>query len=122
MPDENSAEVRLFFEKLKDNDTLWVPILWWYEITNVLVVATRRNRITQMDMERILSLLDQFNFKTDYWDGTSYSHEIYETAQLYILSAYDAAYLELASRKNCNLASLDKKLVEAAQKAGIKAF
>ena len=38
LPDESSTKVRFFFEKLKDDDTLWVPILWWYEITNVLVV------------------------------------------------------------------------------------
>jgi len=122
LPDEFSSEVRLFFEKLKDNDTLWVPILWWYEISNVLVVSSRRNRLTRMDTERILSLLDQIDFKTDNLDGTPYSREIYEIAQLYALSAYDAAYVELAGRKNCNLASLDKKLVEAAQKAGIKTF
>ncbi len=122
LPDESSSKVRFFFEKLESDDTLWVPGLWWYEITNVLVVSTRRNRLTHMDTERILSLLNQIDFKTDNLAGTTYSQEIYEIAQLYALSAYDAAYLELATRKNCNLASFDKKLVEAAQKAGVKTF
>lgn len=122
LPDECSEDVKFFFERLKDKDTLWVPILWWYEITNVLVVSTRRNRLTHLDTERILSLLNQMNFKTDNWDGTPYSREIYEIAQMYALSAYDAAYLELATRKNCNLASLDKKLTEAAKIAGLKIY
>jgi predicted nucleic acid-binding protein len=122
LPDESSTKVRFFFEKLEGDDTLWVPGLWWYEITNVLVVSTRRNRLTHMNTEKILSLLNQMDFKTDNLAGTTYSQEIYEIAQLYALSAYDAAYLELATRKNCNLASFDKKLVEAAQKAGVKTF
>ncbi|MCI0470461.1 MAG: type II toxin-antitoxin system VapC family toxin [Candidatus Aminicenantes bacterium] len=122
LPDEYSTKVRFFFEKLKDDDNLWVPGLWWYELTNVLVISTRRNRLTHMDTEKILSLINQIDFKTDNLADNLYSREIYEIAQLYDLSGYDAAYLELAIRKNCNLASFDKKLVESAQKAGVKTF
>ncbi|MGE3978762.1 MAG: type II toxin-antitoxin system VapC family toxin [Nitrospira sp.] len=36
------------------------------------------------------------------------------------LSAYDAAYLELAQRKGTGLAILDKHLTNAARKAGVQ--
>ena len=40
-------------------------------------------------------------------------------ARSYGLSSYDAAYLELAVRESLTLASLDRTLVKAAEKAGI---
>ena len=40
-------------------------------------------------------------------------------AKEHSLSAYDAAYLELAQRKGTGLAPLDKHLTNAARKAGV---
>jgi len=40
----------------------------------------------------------------------------------YNLSAYDAAYLELAQRRGLGLATLDQRLSSAAQEAGVKVF
>jgi predicted nucleic acid-binding protein len=40
-------------------------------------------------------------------------------ARLHSLSAYDAAYLELALRRNLPLASLDDRLKEAAKAVGV---
>jgi predicted nucleic acid-binding protein len=42
-----------------------------------------------------------------------------DLARRYSLSAYDAAYLELALRKGLPLATLDAQLGEAAQQAGV---
>jgi predicted nucleic acid-binding protein len=41
-------------------------------------------------------------------------------AKKHTLSAYDAAYLELAQRKGIGLATLDKHLANAARKAGVQ--
>ena len=38
------------------------------------------------------------------------------------MSAYDAAYLELALRTGLPLATLDEQLLKAARKAGVKRF
>ena len=38
------------------------------------------------------------------------------------LSAYDAAYLELAARRGAALATLDGKLEKAARRAGVEVF
>jgi predicted nucleic acid-binding protein len=43
-------------------------------------------------------------------------------AREYNLSAYDAAYLELAIRYDAPLATLDGKLQRAAQQAGVNTF
>lgn len=37
----------------------------------------------------------------------------------YGLTAYDAAYLELAKRKNLSLATFDKELIDAAHREGV---
>ena len=41
-------------------------------------------------------------------------------AREYSLSAYDAAYLELTQRRGLGLATLDRHLMMAARKAGVK--
>jgi predicted nucleic acid-binding protein len=48
--------------------------------------------------------------------------ETLNLARRYKLSAYDAAYLELALRKGLPLATLDADLEKAAKKAGVKRF
>lgn len=46
--------------------------------------------------------------------------EIHNIAKLYELTAYDAAYLQLAINKNLPLVTLDQHLKRMAQKAGVK--
>jgi predicted nucleic acid-binding protein len=41
------------------------------------------------------------------------------TAQQFELTAYDATYLEIAREQQLPLATLDRKLAEAAEQAGI---
>lgn len=119
LPDEKNKDVTTLFEKLSKNDELLVPSIWWYEITNVLIVSVRRNRLQHSEIVTIVDLFEQLEITTDKKAGPDYSTELYDLSQLYQLPAYDSAYLELAMRKKANLASLDDKLCEAAQKAGI---
>ena len=42
------------------NDEVLIPSLWWYEITNVLIIAERRKRVTPADAAKILSLYSRF--------------------------------------------------------------
>ncbi len=56
-------------------------------------------------------------------DGETASHVWTATAQLaeqHKLTAYDATYLELALRRGLPLATRDKPLAAAAQKAGVE--
>jgi predicted nucleic acid-binding protein len=45
--------------------------------------------------------------------------EIQSLALSHRLSAYDAAYVELASRKSLALATLDKRVVQALEEMGL---
>ena len=47
---------------------------------------------------------------------------ILPVARKYGLSAYDAAYLELSIRRHASLATLDGKLLKAAQQAEVQVF
>jgi predicted nucleic acid-binding protein len=95
-----------------------VPELWYYEVTNALIVSERRGRTTSqvvsghiMDIERLAAFLEH--------SPTSPSALI-AAARHSGLTAYDAAYFELALRRNLPLATLDAQLRTAAQKAGIE--
>jgi len=43
-------------------------------------------------------------------------------ARAYNISSYDASYLELAIREGLSLATLDKKLIKSAKKAGVDIY
>src|SRR5947209_90177 len=74
-----------------------VPSLWPLEVANALLVGERR-RITPADAARFLAILSAFPIAVD---GETAAHAWADTmhlARAHTLSAYDAAYLELAIR------------------------
>ena len=93
----------------------WVPSLWHLEVANVLIQASRRKRIEYASIPKRLDLLSKLPIKTDLE-----THERVFTDTIYLaeeqdLTSYDAAYLELASRRNLFLATKDKALKRAAK-------
>ena len=58
--------------------------------------------------------------QTDTYLGPDIILRLSGLAEQYTLSAYDAAYLELAQRRGLVLASLDLSLGAAARRAGVK--
>ncbi len=119
LPDEKSADARSFFIDFKSPDQVLVPLLWWYETINVLNVAIKRKRLHFNEIARVIELLEKLPIETDIAYGIQYAKELFELAQLYNISSYDAAYLELAVRKNCTLMSLDETLIHASKKIGL---
>ena len=99
-----------------------VPPLWRYEVANGLQMAIRRQRITPDYRTRCLDKIDELPITIDP-DGVS---EIWSTtiklADLYRLTGYDAAYLELAQRRRLPLATLDAALSKAARESGVDLF
>lgn len=88
-----------------------VPVLWHYEIRNALLVAQRRDRISKPDADKRLTSLLELPIQID---ESAQFDKAMELAHKYQLSFYDALYLELATRKKLPLATLDKKLNNAA--------
>ncbi len=99
-----------------------VPPLWRYEVANGLQMAIRRQRITPDYRTRCLDKIDELPITIDP-EGLS---EIWSTtiklADLYRLTVYDAAYLELAQRRRLPLATLDAALSKAARESGVDLF
>jgi len=95
------------------------PLIWPLEMTNVLLVNERRRRITAADTVRFVGLLKELAIQVDRPSAMHPFDSTLALARQYSLSAYDAAYLELAIRKGISLATLDRALRNAASAAGI---
>jgi predicted nucleic acid-binding protein len=111
LPDETDARAERAYALL-DTDSAVVPGIWWFELRNVFIINERRGRIDREKTERALGLLAGLPIQLD--------HAAEETALLSLarrhhLTAYDAAYLELAQRQGLPLATLDDALTRAAQ-------
>jgi len=120
LPDETSKEADRFLSQISAKSILWVPALWWYEIANALIIAQRRQRLTEAERVRLIGLYGMLPIRTDILFDPNILLRFHTLAQEYTLSAYDAAYLELAQRKGIGLATLDKRLHSAALKAGVR--
>ena len=105
-----------------EGHAILVPPLWPVEITNAVLIAERRKRIKQPEIRRFVELLDGLRVSMDSQSVTENVSNILPIAQEYGLSAYDAAYLDVAVRHGAPLATLDSALQKAGRKAGIEIF
>ncbi len=94
---------------------LLVPPTFWYEVGNVLWVATRRNRLDRAAGMDAFEALQAFAFET--WEVDPRS--CLDLALGEGLSVYDAAYLQLAPVAGCALWTLDCPLAEATRTKGV---
>lgn len=97
-----------------------VPALWRWEVANGLALALQRGRALTADIERFLVDFSTLPIPVDdlaldrAWTVTV------ALAVQHRLTAYDAAYLEVALRHALPLATLDKALARAARDEGIE--
>jgi predicted nucleic acid-binding protein len=97
-----------------------VPALWRWEVQNALVVAARRGRITPDAIVTALTYFRALPIEVDpIGAALTFGAEI-ETAQRFSLSAYDAAYLDLALRRGVLVATADGNLGRAAEHLKIR--
>lgn len=106
---------------LKDSQAV-APSLWALEVANVVAKLEAKAMVTEADSQRYVALLGQLNIVTDSATATHALGDTLNLARRYRLSAYDAAYLELALRSGLPLATLDAGLVKAATTAGVQIF
>jgi len=113
--DETTPAVRQVFDRLSQGGA-WVPGHWRLEVANVLEMNVRRKRHTASFRDATLADLAQLLIEID---GETDLHAWGATLDLavrYGLALCDAAYLELALRRNLPLATLDEDLCRAARK------
>ena len=99
-----------------------VPDLWHLEVANTLLVGERRKRSTQANTVQWMTFLASLPISVD--DHTHFHAfgDITTLGRSHNLSAYDAAYLELAMRRGLPLATLDDKLKAAAKVVGVMLY
>jgi predicted nucleic acid-binding protein len=112
--DERTAPSIAVLNQVADGGAV-VPALWRLEVLNGLQVAVRRGRIdvdyrdASLDDLRSLVIAIDPGTNRQAWSATL------RLCDRFGLTPYDAAYLELALRRQLPLATLDRELVRAAQ-------
>jgi predicted nucleic acid-binding protein len=97
---------------------VWVPALWLLEVGNLMLSAQRRRRITAAKRQELVARAQALRLRVDREPVTMTALDA--LAARHGLSAYDAAYLELALRRTLPLATLDEALQKAMADAGIE--
>lgn len=96
-----------------------VPLLWFYEVGNGLLMAHRRKRITLDQIGGFLTRLKALPMDAAQQTPSAIL-ELPALAQSHSLTNYDAAYLALAKQYNLPLATMDASLRRAAVSAGVR--
>lgn len=118
---ENQSDdfTRAVLSKL-DRDEADVPSLWPLEVANALLVAERRGKISRAETAEFAAILSGLQIWVVEDTHEHALNSILSLARAQNLSAYDAAYLELALREGLPLASRDKALRRAAERTGVR--
>ena len=96
-----------------------VPSVWPLEIASGFVTAERRGMLTHSDTVQLLQNLDVALQSVDVRLEAISMRRLIATARAARLTAYDAAYLDLARDQQLPIATLDRSLAQAANQAGI---
>jgi predicted nucleic acid-binding protein len=120
-PDEKSRRTQRLLESLR-GASVAVPSLWLLEVSNALLSGERRGRLTEAEATEALRLLGRLPVDVDQCWGLPFASDVLAIARQYELTAYDAAYLELARRRKLPLATLDGSLRRAAKRAGVTLY
>ena len=113
--DEDDATATHAMQRVAEEGGV-VPRIWWYELRNALLMNERRDRISSQQV--LDTLTDSMALRIaidDEHDGSL----LLDLARGHDLTVYDAAYLEVALRRSLPLATLDRRLVTAANAIGV---
>jgi len=103
-PDEASDYADAVLVALEGR-TVMVPAIWSVVITNALLVGERRKRIRPPEVRRFIELLKGLILIEDRLPFSETVSNVLPLAREYDLSAYDAAYLDVAVRHAAPLAN-----------------
>jgi predicted nucleic acid-binding protein len=116
--DERTPATTALLEQLVEAGAL-APGLWPLEAINGLLVAERRGRLAPPRRHRLAGFLQALPISLDPETASEAWTATMALAERFALSAYDAAYLELAHRHGLPLATLDQELRAAATALGL---
>jgi predicted nucleic acid-binding protein len=117
--DEASPASEALLARMGEGEDALVPAHWPTEILSSLLRGKRRGRVSDANIERFLANLASFRITV----GPSLSVEnlsgLKDLSERLELSAYDAAYLDLAKRTGVPLATFDAALIRACFAEGV---
>ncbi len=115
-----SPFARTTFTGLAEADLI-APLLLHWEFSSVLLKKLRHDDIEWREAEALASVFERIDVAMDDAPSDAVLLETITLSQRWALSAYDAAYLELALRREGALATLDENLTKAALSEGLTA-
>ncbi|HVZ68151.1 MAG TPA: type II toxin-antitoxin system VapC family toxin [Rhizomicrobium sp.] len=119
LPDEASDYTDAMLRLIAASQA-WVPDLWTLEVANGLIMAQRRGRLTVAQRKLFIEELLNLPIEVVRAAPRTVLESQADLADRFGLTAYDAAYLDLALRNGSPLATQDKALSTAAGKAGVE--
>jgi predicted nucleic acid-binding protein len=117
--DEAAEPIRRVFNAVVEQGA-FVPSLWRLEIANSLTVAVRRGRVDHQFPRAALADLGDLDIIVDAQTDSRAWNATLEFADRFLLTVYDAAYVELAQRRALPLATLDRDMQRAAAQLGLR--
>jgi len=117
--DEATSLTEGILDLLAKGTTVVVPTVWPLEVANAMLSAERKKRISVAQAAAFLRRVAAFPISIDTLPIGRAFDQILSVGRLHELTAYDAAYLELALREALPLATLDDALRRSANTAGV---
>ena len=118
-PDENAALAQHVADRFKQGDTALAPSFWPHEVLNALLAGEKRRRISTVLVREFLNELEALPVTLEQFSAEAVFSRIQSLSRKHSLTAYDAAYLDLALDRSLPLATLDDDLIGACKKAGV---
>jgi predicted nucleic acid-binding protein len=118
LPDQGTSYTNAV-ETLLAADYGIAPGIWPLEVANGLRSAERRQGVDEAQVARFVRAIAAFDIRVVPTSFDQAGHAILALARAQDLTAYDAAYVELALREGLPLATLDEAMRAAAGRLGI---
>ncbi|HEY3826632.1 MAG TPA: type II toxin-antitoxin system VapC family toxin [Bryobacteraceae bacterium] len=117
--EERTPATEALLDRLRSGESAIVPTHWPVEVMNGLITAMRRERIAPETVVRFVRDLTSLHIRVEQCPLSPEWNALMQLATKHRLTAYDAAYLELAVRNKFRLATLDNDLRKAARAEGV---
>jgi len=118
LPDEQPTALPPWADHV-DTARIVVPPTWPIEVANGFIMAVRRKRIPAASVAELAEPLSIWSIAIEAPNVVIAMKQIAVVARDHGLTAYDAAYLEIALRLRLPLVTLDRHLAKAAELAKI---
>ena len=117
--DESSQYADDVLGRLEEDEAV-APAIWPLEVANGLLTAERRGRVDAAELPRLSELLGALPVHVETVLLADALGRVLDAARTFDLTAYDAAYLDLAARRGLPLATLDQRLERACRSADVE--